>query len=380
MSWLKKYLPGGGGSGDHSSSSTPFIIGSDKWMSSTTHHKGEKADPVVSQPSLDPEQADDVVAAASKPEMARSQSFAPPVQSSSSGELPRSTSMGNKKNTSMYPQVHQEDSTPPSSLYPKIYEGGEDEDDDEEEEAPLDPHEECLVTVPNAIVHLVDENQSPHLATGHFSIIRIAQKGNGIVVLVRVGENLHWPLMKDEPTVKLDPTHYFFTIAVPSELDSESEEKNMETLNYGVTFPGAKKHENEMKQLDKILTQYSFFSSPTLVQGDEALAQKTKELSLQQDQQQSKDKDMSVTSRDFSNQQHGGKVVSSDVLSSDGKQVYPILQIVHNDSPDKWTTMCNVTLKCMLAVHTVQLLNNVQCDCQCKLFNLMTCQVFRVLC
>jgi len=295
-------------------------------MSSTTHHKGEKADPVVSQPSLDPEQ-DNV--ASKQPEMARSQSFAPPVQSSSS-ELPRSASMGNKKNTSMYPQVHQQQEDTPSSLYPKIYEGGED-DDEEEEEAPLDPREECLVTVPNAIVHLVDENQSPHLATGHFSIIRIAQKGNGIVVLVRVGENLHWPLMKDEPTVKLDPTHYFFTIAVPSELDSESEQ-NMETLNYGVTFPDAKKHENEMKQLDEILTQYSFFSSPTLVQGDEALAQKTKDLSL--------DKDTSVTSREIANldnkqQQHGGKVVSSDVLSSDGKQVVA----TEENQAEFWTTM-----------------------------------------
>lgn len=227
MSWLKKYLPGGGG--DHS---TPFIIGSDKWMGSTAQHKGEKAEPVVYQPPVEEEKEDD--ASSTKPGMARSQSFAPPAQSSS--ELPRSASMSSamkkkEDNKSMYPQIHTSDSGRSnqggqSSLYPKIYEGKSEEeeeeggsDKDEGNDAPLDPREECLVTIPNAIVHLVDEQQSPHLATGHFSIVRIAQKGNGIVVLVRVGENLHWPLMKDEPTVKLDPTHYFFSLPVPSSID-----------------------------------------------------------------------------------------------------------------------------------------------------------------
>jgi len=230
MSWLKKYLPGGGG-GDHSS---PFIIGSDKWMGSTAQHKGEKADPAVYQPPIEEKDEDSgegegegEASASSKTEIARSKSFAHPKQPTSNKEIPRSASLSNK---SFYPKIHQqnpESNQGSSSLYPKIYEGkseeeGDEDDNDNDNNAPLNPREECLVTIPNAIVHLVDEQQSPHLATGHFSIVRIAQKGNGIVVLVRVGENLHWPLMMDEPTVKLDPTHYFFALPVPSSIDESN--------------------------------------------------------------------------------------------------------------------------------------------------------------
>lgn len=248
MSWIKKYLPGGGGD-----SSTPFIIGSDKWMGSTAQHKGEKASPIVYQPSVEEKE----ITKEDEPELA------PPDQPSS--ELPRAVFMGSpvkEGNTGMYPQIQQytpesgqhgnQDSTgvkQSSGLYPKVYDGkseeelaemwrkveenaGKEEDveNDVDDGAPLDPREECLVTIPDAIVHLVDEQQSPHLATGHFSIVRIAQKGNGIVVLVRVGENLHWPLMKDEPTVKLDPTHYFFSLLVPSSLNECTGSDNFEVV------------------------------------------------------------------------------------------------------------------------------------------------------
>jgi len=100
----------------------------------------------------------------------------------------------------------------------------------------------------------------------------------------------------------------------------EAEENDLETLNYGVTFPDAKKHEKELHKLDEMLALYSSFSSPTLVQGDEqkeALIQKTKELSLDKKEKET------VTSREVANldNKHGGKVVPTDVLSSDGKQV-----------------------------------------------------------
>lgn len=236
MSWIKKYLPGGGGGGG-SDTSTPFIIGSDKWMGSTAQHKGEKAEPAISQPSSEVKDDSDPNPTPNlNPEITRSQSFAPssPVQPPST-DLPRSASMGHKK--SMYPKIQtspETSETKPSSsssLYPKIYEqeeqdlekeNDESDVDPKEDETPLDPREECLVTIPNAIVHLVDENQSPHLATGHLSIVRIAQKGNAIVVLVRVGENLHWPLMKDVPAVRLDNTHYFFSLPVPQSIDASN--------------------------------------------------------------------------------------------------------------------------------------------------------------
>ncbi|KAG0603538.1 hypothetical protein M758_10G101000 [Ceratodon purpureus] len=360
MSWIKKYLPGGGGD-----SSTPFIIGSDKWMSSTAQHKGEKASSSVYQPPV--EEKEETNEDGAKPEIARSKSFAPPAQAAS--ELPRSASMSSpakEGHPSMYPQVQQytqesgqrgnqgsSDSKQSSGLYPKIYEGKSEEDFAKDEnsekdvdDGPLDPREECLVTIPDAIVHLIDEQQSPHLATGHLSIVRIAQKGNGIVVLVRVGENLHWPLMKDEPTVKLDPTHYFFSLPVPSYIDESgsgnyeghSEKNDLETLNYGVTFPDAKKHEKELQQLDDMLALYSSFSSPTLIQGDqqkEEFTQKTKDLSLTEKQKGTVTSDREIVAPANLDNNHGGKVVPTEVLSSDGKQVVA----TEENQAAFWTTM-----------------------------------------
>jgi hypothetical protein len=122
------------------------------------------------------------------------------------------------------------------SFYPEIYQGGEQQQEEGQlfeadvppgKEEEVESREECLVTVPGAIVYLIDDEQSVHLATAHFSIVRITQKGNGIVVLVRVGNDLHWPLMKDVPAVKLDPTHYFFSVPVPLVVDhTEEDTKN----------------------------------------------------------------------------------------------------------------------------------------------------------
>lgn len=89
----------------------------------------------------------------------------------------------------------------------------------------VEASEEVLVRIPEAMVHLIGDQESPLLAKGDFSVVRVDQQGNGIVVFVRVGEQLRWPLTKDEPAVKLDRTHYFFTIRVPrpvDEMDSET--------------------------------------------------------------------------------------------------------------------------------------------------------------
>lgn len=192
MEWIKRYLPGSSG---HSEISV-----SDKWLGSTTQHQGGKASSIV-RPRVEKENAKESEGTKARLEsLSRSESLAPPSQSSS--DLARSHSM--------------------SAATKKDSEEARDDD------IPLDPMEECLVTVPNAIVHLVDDQQSPHLATAHFSVVRITQRGNGIVVLVRVGEDLHWPLMKDMPTVKLDPTHYFFTLPVPSPIDAPEAKRNSE--------------------------------------------------------------------------------------------------------------------------------------------------------
>jgi hypothetical protein len=235
MQWIKKKF---GGDGDNKSA--PFIIGSHTWLGSTADHKGEKASPVVSEPPVEEtEQHGD----------SDSQSITPPSGSSST-DVSRSKSLGSAlKNGDSKGDKKQQ-----PAMYPKVYEGKsieevakeEGSEEDDGDDSPVEAREECLVTVPNAMVHLIDDQQSPHLASGHFSIVRITQKGrgkgkgsknwNGIVVLVRVGENLHWPLMKDEATVKLDPTHYFFTLPVPSSVEEQSGDSNSEVISSSSSF------------------------------------------------------------------------------------------------------------------------------------------------
>ncbi|MCO5562993.1 hypothetical protein L7F22_016629 [Adiantum nelumboides] len=133
--------------------------------------------------------------------------------------------------------------------------------------------EETLLKIPGAIVHLVDGEESAHLATGVFSLLRLAaQDGKGIAVFAKVGDDLQWPLTKDVPTAKLDANHYFFTLHVPPELedgedDGQTRAQNgPEMLNYGVTFTNDG-GQSLLVELDKYLEQYSFFSLPQIVQG-----------------------------------------------------------------------------------------------------------------
>ncbi len=98
------------------------------------------------------------------------------------------------------------------------------QDDDEAQEGPVEAQEECLLTIPGAIAHMVDDQESVHLSTGTFSIVRIIQKGSGIVILAHVGDSLHWPVTKDTPTVKLDPTHYFFSLPIPASVDEADDD------------------------------------------------------------------------------------------------------------------------------------------------------------
>jgi hypothetical protein len=205
MEWIKKHLPGGGGG----SSAAP-VADSATWMGSTSKHKGERGAAVLEE-EKSPEEA------ARRREIGRSQSFVPPSQTSL--EIARSQSLGSA--------LRGRGSGGGGKFSPmsKAEEGGDSgsgsdgEGEEGGDDTPFEAKEECLVTVPDAIVHLVDDEQSPHLASGHFSVVRIMQRGNGIVVLVRVGENLHWPLMQDEPTVKLDPSHYFFSLPVPASVE-----------------------------------------------------------------------------------------------------------------------------------------------------------------
>lgn len=130
----------------------------------------------------------------------------------------------------------------------------------------VEASEDVLVRVRGAMVHLVDDQDSPLLAEGEFKVVRIEQEGKGIVAIAKVGDSLQWPLTEDEPAVKLDSNHYFFTIKVPRRVDNMDRETaggSHESLTYGITFTGAG-YEHE---LDAVLDKYSGFSTPQLVHG-----------------------------------------------------------------------------------------------------------------
>ncbi|OMO93741.1 hypothetical protein COLO4_16704 [Corchorus olitorius] len=87
--------------------------------------------------------------------------------------------------------------------------------------------------------------------------------GNNIVaVFARIGDEIQWPLAKDEPVVKLDTSHYLFTLRVPSNGSFEEGKDSKgteEVLNYGLTI-AAKGQEGLLKELNRVLETYSCFS------------------------------------------------------------------------------------------------------------------------
>ncbi|XP_031265721.1 protein EARLY-RESPONSIVE TO DEHYDRATION 7, chloroplastic-like [Pistacia vera] len=149
-------------------------------------------------------------------------------------------------------------STPPSSsLYPsvdmtEVAEKLFPDDDAASQTTNVQPSEDLLVKVPGAIVHLIERENSVELASGELSIVSLSQGGNVVAVFARIGDEIQWPLAKDEPAVKLDESHYFFTLRVP-------DQDHYELLNYGLTI-ATKGQAHLLKELDRILETYSCFS------------------------------------------------------------------------------------------------------------------------
>jgi hypothetical protein len=217
----------------------------------------------------------------------------------------------------------------------------EEEEDDQGEE-------ECLVSIPGTVVHMVDDEESPHLATGVFSIVHITQKGNGILVLANVGRNLHWPVLKDMPTVKLDPTHYFFSLPLTSVMMDDDDEvphpkgdnnqnenaswgKDVKVLTYGVTFP-LQGSDTALPVLDSLLEHYSQFSSPTVIHED-----KEKDERMEKNPEE----DLHIASRgmnipgDGKPDDYNGMVVPPQQVTRMGKK----MDITERNQAEFWTTM-----------------------------------------
>ncbi|KAJ4771591.1 Senescence/dehydration-associated-like protein [Rhynchospora pubera] len=176
-------------------------------------------------------------------------------------------------NSSLYPKIDPSSNTNPdpnptssssSNLYPTVdvSDLAENLFASEEDHPQMEPPvEEVLLKVPGAVLHLIDRQRSVDLGSGEFSIVRIKQGENTVAVLARLGEAVQWPLTPDVASVKVDLSHYFFSIHVPhTHGDDEEEKSEAETLlNYGLTF-AAKGQEKLLKELDQILGTYSSFS------------------------------------------------------------------------------------------------------------------------
>ncbi|KAK7262970.1 hypothetical protein RJT34_30553 [Clitoria ternatea] len=203
---------------------------------------------------------------------------------------------------SLYPQVidsdpqpfpPNDDQPPSSSLYPTIDVSDLVIDLFPNPSSPSAPPlatEDVLIKVPGAILHLIDKEYSVELACGDFTIICLRQDQNALAIYARVDNEIQWPLAKDEAAVKVDNSHYFFSLRVPREEDRDSssssdeerkqkanektkyltrlwsrkKKKNKDTsgssmLSYGLTI-ASKGQEDLLKELDKVLEECSSFS------------------------------------------------------------------------------------------------------------------------
>ncbi|PWA74400.1 Senescence/spartin-associated [Artemisia annua] len=136
--------------------------------------------------------------------------------------------------------------------------------------------EEIILKIPGSIIHLIDKQQSIELASGDFEIIRLRQGPAVVAVLARVADVIQWPLAKDEPAVKLDQSHYFFTLRLPPDQnysDHDGPEDNL--LNYGLTVPGHGSG-RVMEEFDKVLEEYSAFSVKEVGEGVKGMESNSK--------------------------------------------------------------------------------------------------------
>ncbi|KAG0457813.1 hypothetical protein HPP92_022970 [Vanilla planifolia] len=110
--------------------------------------------------------------------------------------------------------------------------------------------EEILLLIPNAIVHLAgDPNASAvEVGRGYLTVCRITEDSVALATVIKVGEDLRWPLTKDEPVAKLDRTHYLFSIP----------DKDGSFLNYGVSFAG---EDGCLASFDRFLMENACFSA-----------------------------------------------------------------------------------------------------------------------
>ncbi|CAB4318733.1 unnamed protein product [Prunus armeniaca] len=113
---------------------------------------------------------------------------------------------------------------------------------------PPNLQQQVLLQIPGCRVHLMDEGESIELANGEFILENILDENISLATIIKVGDELQWPLTKDEPVVKLDALHYLFSLPM----------HGGDPLSYGVTFPA--QYESNLGFLDSFLKEHSCFS------------------------------------------------------------------------------------------------------------------------
>ncbi|KAJ6673580.1 SPARTIN [Salix viminalis] len=94
----------------------------------------------------------------------------------------------------------------------------------------------------------MEAGEALELAKGDFSIVRILEDDISLATVVKIGDDLQWPLTKDEPVVKLDLLHYLFSLPM----------KDGDPLSYGVAF--MEEYGSSLGLLDSFLCELSCFS------------------------------------------------------------------------------------------------------------------------
>ncbi|CAK7337508.1 unnamed protein product [Dovyalis caffra] len=113
---------------------------------------------------------------------------------------------------------------------------------------PKNLKQELLLQIPACTVHLMEAGEALELAKGDFSLARILDENVSLATIVKIGDDLQWPLTKDEPVVKLDALHYLFSLPM----------KDGDPLSYGVTF--LEQYGSSLDLLDSFLFELSCFS------------------------------------------------------------------------------------------------------------------------
>lgn len=196
---------------------------------------------------------------------------------------PDSSTSTTASSSKLYPEIDMQDLV--ENLFPH-------QDDYYSPSAPPAATEEVLIRVPGAILHLIDKSYSVELACGDLTILRLIQGQNIVAILVRVADDIQWPLTKDAAAVKLDGSHYFFSLPPPKESDldsSDDEDKgkygksksNIEVnmLNYGLTIL-SKGQEPLLKELDRILGSYCSFSEQKVSEKAKQKGEKVLDISV----------------------------------------------------------------------------------------------------